>query len=117
MALHDAINLYAIPQEAAGFEATNSIDLTTRKDRVDATGEDGEYASFSYLNEHGEFTASGHTLGGAAPAGVNFGQALAALGGIGAPAGIVFVQEITLEESNEDFQKWSVKGNFWAGIN
>ena len=109
MALLDAIT-FGISTEAAGFTATESITMTKRKDKIEATGEDGEFASFSYYNENGEFSASGY--GGTDCA---VGSVTTSLGGLSASGG-VYVSEVTIEESAEDFQKYSVKGNFWAEI-
>lgn len=109
MALLDAIT-FGIASEAAGFTATESCSLTTRSDKVEATDEDGEFASFSFYNTNGEFSASGYGSTDATLSGE-----ITALGGLTA-GGSVFCSEITTEESAEDFEKVSVKGQFWSGI-
>tara|TARA_B110000438_G_scaffold301515_1_gene356605 strand:+ start:2563 stop:2895 length:333 start_codon:yes stop_codon:yes gene_type:complete len=109
MALLDAIS-FGIGSEAAGFTATESASMTSRMDKVEATDEDGEFASFSYYNANGEFSATGYGTTTA-----SLGTAITALGGLTA-GGSVFCSEVTVEESAEDFAKSSVKGQFWSGI-
>ena len=87
MALLDAIT-FGIASEAAGFTATESCSLTTRSDKVEATDEDGEFASFSFYNTNGEFSASGY---GSTDA--SLGGEITALGGLTA-GGSVFCSEL-----------------------
>ena len=134
MAIKDAIH-FGITTDAATFDATESISITHRCDKAEAVGENGNIFSVSYYNSNGEWTCSGYkgsalglstgdvissaaTLGadGYGNAAPGFTGADGATGGA-ATGAVVVITEITTEESAEDWQKYTVKGQFWDNIN
>ena len=133
MAIKDAID-FGITVDAATFDATESISITHRCDKAEAVGENGNIFSVSYYNANGEYTATGYkgsalslstgdvissvaTLGadGYGNAAPGFVGADGATGGAATNA-VVVITEITTEESAEDWQKYTVKGQFWDNI-
>jgi hypothetical protein len=131
MAIQNAIP-FGMASEAGGFEATESVSLTNRADKMEQVGADGNIFSVCYYNFHGDFTATGFK--GSAPS-ATLGSALSATGsdatsdmkpgltganGAGAGGGVgegasIFISEIQVEESAEEFQKFTLKGQWWSG--
>jgi hypothetical protein len=131
MAIRDAIP-FGISGDAAAMTATESISITHRADKAEVVGSDGNYFACSYYNQGGDWSTSGYS--NAVDGAVGIGLALSAANvgkdtdtstmspGFTGPAGAtggeatgagVYVTEITREESNEDFVKYSYKGQFW----
>jgi hypothetical protein len=118
MALLDAIT-FGLASEAAGFNCTESVSLTNRVDKAEAYDEAGEFCSVNYYNEHGEFTATGYGLA-SVPALVSV---VTALGGVdndthhsGTDSNI-YITSVSEENTNEDFQKYTIGGVFYKNIN
>ena len=131
MAIRDAIP-FGISGDAAAMTATESISITNRADKAEVVGSDGNYFACSYYNQGGDWSASGYS--NAVAGGIGIGVVLSAAnvgkdtdtttmspgftgnggitGGEATGAG-VYITEITREESNEDFVKYSYKGQFW----
>ena len=131
MAIKNAIP-FGMSAEVADFNATESVSLTNRADKMEQVGADGNIFSVCYYNFHGDFTATGFK--GTAPT-ASLGSALADTGadttsnmkpgllgasGAGSGGGVgegasIFISEIQVEESAEEFQKYTLKGQWWAG--
>jgi len=130
MAIQNAIP-FGMDAEVANFNATESVSITNRADKMEQVGSDGNIFSVCYYNFHGDFTATG--FGGSAP-NVSLGGQLTNSGSdatsdmkpglIGANGNAVtgsgsgatiFISEIQVEESAEEFQKFTLKGQWWAG--
>ena len=121
---------FGMDAEVADFVATESVSITNRADKMEQVGSDGNVYSVCYYNNHGDWTATGFKNG--TPT-ASLGQALANCGSdatsdmkpglIGANAAAdnvssgssVFISEIQVEESAEEFQKFTLKGVWWAG--
>lgn len=122
---------FGMDAEVADFSATESVSITNRADKMEQVGADGNIFSVCYYNHHGDWTATGYnnttpnaTLGAAlantgsdatsdmkpgltnANGTTNFG---------GSEAATVFISEIQLEESAEEFAKFTLKGQWWRG--
>jgi len=133
MAIKDAIP-FGITYDAAQFTATESISITNRADKAEVVGSDGNYFACSYYNQGGDWSATGYSnaVGGNTGIGLalaaadvgkdgsddttrmapGFTGASGVTGGASSGAG-VYITEITREESNEDFVKYSYSGQFW----
>ena len=133
MAIQNAIP-FGMDAEVANFNATESVSITNRADKMEQVGSDGNIFSVCYYNFHGDFTATG--FGGSAP-NVSLGGQLTNSGsdatsdmkpGLtgangsatsgGAPEGqnaAIYISEIQVEESAEEFQKFTLKGQWWKG--
>ena len=131
MAIQNAIP-FGMTAEVGDFEATESVSITNRADKMEQVGSDGNIFSVCYYNFHGDFTATGFK--GSAPS-APLGQALGDTGadatsnmkpglvganGGGAGGGVgegasIFISEIQVEESAEEFQKFTLKGQWWTG--
>ena len=123
---------FGMDAEVADFVATESVSITNTADKSEVVGSDGNIFSVCYYNNNGEWSASGFK--GSAPT-ATLGNALTNLGsdatsdmgpgltgangaaGVGVGAGAtVFISEITVEEGAEDWQKYSLKGQWWTGF-
>lgn len=125
---------FGMDAEVADFTATESVSLTNRADKSEVVGADGNVFSVCYYNHHGDWTATGFKA--TAPT-ASLGAQLVATGsdttsdmkpGLtgangGAAAGgsdagqnaAIYISEIQIEEGAEDFQKYTLKGQWWAG--
>ena len=105
---------HGLSANVANFEITESVSITNRADKTVTLNMDGDTKSVVYYNSNGEFTATG--LKSSAP-NCTVGSLIA----IGATGGaltgaLVFVSELTLEQTNEDYQRYTVKGNLYKGV-
>ena len=122
---------FGMDAEVADFTATESVSITNRADKMEQVGSDGNVYSVCYYNNHGDWTATGFKNG--TPT-ASLGAQLANTGSdatsdmkpglIGANGGAdtgsgsgasVFISEIQVEESAEEFQKFTLKGVWWKG--
>lgn len=125
---------FGMDAEVADFTATESVSLTNRADKMEQVGSDGNIYSVCYYNFHGDFTATGFKNGtptaslGAQLAntgsdatsdmkpGLTGANGTAAADGTAAGENAaVYISEIQVEESAEEFQKFTLKGVWWAG--
>ena len=124
---------FGLAANVADFSITESASMTNRSDKIETVGQTGNIKSVTYYNANGEFTATGLKVGtpsctvttfiaigetgsdsaGALKAG--FTGAGGATGGA-ATGALVLVTELTIEQSNEDFERYTVKGQFWKNI-
>mgnify|MGYP003109298628 CR=1 FL=1 len=135
MAVLDQIP-FGMDAGASSFTLTESVSITNRADKIETVGQDGDVKSVSYYNFNGEYTATGLkttaplAVGDLITAGATMGSDSAAdiaaggtgaggvtASGVGAVGAAVIITEVTLEMSNEDFQRFTIKGNFYQGIN
>lgn len=130
MAIKDELP-FGITANAAGLAFTESVSITHRVDKAETVGASGNIKSCSYYNHGGEWTCTGYKNGFTAP---SIGSVVSALGsdangdfapGFTGAKGVtggtatnakVFVTEVTIEEAAEDFQKFTIKGNFYKAI-
>ncbi len=130
MAIKDGVH-FGISTDAGGFDATESISITHRADKAEVIGETGNIFGCNYYNHTGEWTCTGYKGSYTAP---TIGSNITTLGADGngnlapgftgaggatggeATGALVWVTEVTVEESNEDFQKYTIKGNFYDSI-
>tara|TARA_Y100000361_G_scaffold82796_1_gene73225 strand:+ start:1962 stop:2342 length:381 start_codon:yes stop_codon:yes gene_type:complete len=124
MAIKDSIEFgIHASQEAAGLTTTESVSITTRIDKTEGYLENGEYACVRFYNPHGEFTATGYgiTTAKALISALTTASDLAGLDPDANTTGLsntkIYVNSIAKEESNEDFQKTTISGVFYGGIN
>tara|TARA_B100001939_G_scaffold347786_1_gene370602 strand:- start:1296 stop:1676 length:381 start_codon:yes stop_codon:yes gene_type:complete len=124
MAIKDQIAFGIGTTEAAGLTTTESVSITTRIDKTEAYLENGEYACVRFYNPHGEFTATGYGIT-TAKALISVLATASDIAGLdpddnsseSANASKIYVNSIAKEESNEDFQKTTISGVFYGGIN
>ena len=109
--------------EAAGLTTTESVSLTVRTEKAEAIKETGEYASVNFYNPHGDFTAVGYgiTTAKALTTALTTATDLGELdpddnSALSANASKIYVNNISKDESNEDFQKITISGTFFGGI-
>ena len=114
---------FGISAEAAGLTTTESVSLTTRIEKTEAYKETGEYACVRFYNPHGEFSATGYGISTAKALTTALTTASDLAGGdpdanssLSANASKIYVNNITKEESNEDFVKTTISGVFYGGI-
>ena len=124
---------HGLSANVANFEITESVSITNRADKTVTLNMDGDTKSVVYYNSNGEFTATGlkssapnctvGTLIAIGDTGADSEDSLKAgfTGVAGATGGaltgaLVFVSELTLEQTNEDYQRYTVKGNLYKGI-
>ena len=121
---------FGMTADVADFAATESVSITNRTDKMEQVGADGNIYSVCYYNHHGDWTATGFnsttpnaTLGAAlSNTGADSTSAMSpgltdanGASNFGSDSASVFISEIQLEESAEEFAKFTLKGVWWRG--
>lgn len=90
---------------------TQSVSVTNKKDKKEARDKCGTIIAVAYYNPTSEIQIEG--LGKADNV---IGSALSLAGSYITLAGAAFVDEVSYERSNEDFEKTSIKATAYGGI-
>lgn len=122
---------FGMDAEVADFIATESVSITNTADKSEVVGADGNVFSVCYYNHNGEWSCSGFKS--SAPT-ASLGVALTNTGSdatsdmkpgltgasgaseFGSDTASIFISEITVEEGAEEFNKYSLKGQWWRGF-
>lgn len=90
---------------------TQSVSVTRKTDKQEARDKCGIIVSVAYYNPMADVSIDG--LGTSAAV---IGAQLTLTGTFGLGAGLIFIDEVTIDKANEDFVKSSVKATQYSGI-
>jgi len=90
---------------------TQSVSVTRKIDKQEARDKCGIIVSVAYYNETADISVDG--LGTSAAV---LGAALTLTGTFGLGSGLIYIDEVSVDKSNEDFVKSSVKATQYSGI-
>lgn len=90
---------------------TQSASVTKKSDKKEARDKCGEVISVAYYNKTADISIEG--LGTSA---ATVGAALTLAGDFGLGAGLIFIDEITIDKANEEYVKSSIKATHYSGI-
>lgn len=94
-----------------GSLTTQSVSVTRKSDKAEARDKCGIIVAVAYYNEMADVSIDGLGTSAATP-----GSTLSLTGSFGLGAGLIFVDEITVDKANEDFVKSSIKATQYSGI-
>lgn len=94
---------FGMAGNSAGLSVTTSVSVTTKRDKKELRGNDGNLIAVAYFNETADISVEGYgetsaTIGSAVQLGVQFDL----------PSTVV-IEEIGYTATNEDFVKSSIK--------
>jgi hypothetical protein len=93
---------------------TQSVSVTNKSDKKEARDKQGIIVAVAYYNKTSEFSIEG--LGTFTGASTNIGTALSLSGTFDKAGTTIYLDEVSVEKSNEDFVKSSLKATSYEGI-
>lgn len=90
---------------------TQSVSVTKKKDKKEARDKCGNICTLAFYNGTCDIQITGLGKSATSP-----GASLSLSSGFGTVAGAIYVDEVSIEKSNEDFVKSTIKATAYEGI-